>query len=111
VAKKTAKEKSSSLFSPAVAELVAIGAAVAANCETCFKYHFSQARKLGVSREDMSLAVELAQKVKNAPAQNMLALADRILQTDFLNQEFTNTTLECCNKEVKEKVAKGKCCS
>lgn len=108
--KKIAK-KTSSLFSPAVAELVAIGAAIAANCETCFKFHFSQAKKLGVSREDMALAVELAHKVKNAPARNMLALADRILQTDFMNQEFTNTTLECCNKEAQAKVAKGKCCS
>ncbi len=111
MSKKNACRKPASLLSPEVAELVAIGAAIASNCEACFKYHFSQARKLGVSREDMASAVELAHKVKSAPAQNMLALADRILNTDFLNKEFENTTLECCNQEAKTKAAKGKCCS
>ena len=53
----------SSIFSPSVAELVAIGAAIGANCEPCFKYHYSQARKLGVSRDDVAQAVALADKV------------------------------------------------
>jgi AhpD family alkylhydroperoxidase len=66
-----------SIYSEAVAELVAIGAAIAANCEPCFKYHFQQARKLGVSRADMMLAVRTAQSVKEAPAQAMLQLASR----------------------------------
>jgi AhpD family alkylhydroperoxidase len=111
MSKKAADQKASSLFSPEVAELVAIGAAIASNCETCFKYHYSQARKLGVSREDMIQAVELAHKVKCAPAQNMLALADRILDTDFTNKEFKNATPECCNDEARAKITKGKCCS
>ncbi len=68
-----------SLFTPAVAELVAIGAAIASNCEPCFKHHFSQARKMGVSKEDMFRAVELAQMVKDSPARHMLALAERYL--------------------------------
>ena len=75
--------KPSSIFSPSVAELVAIGAAIGANCEPCFKYHYSQARTLGVSREDMAQAVALADKVKRAPAQNMLTLADKILRTNL----------------------------
>ncbi|MGE5294520.1 MAG: arsenite methyltransferase, partial [Solirubrobacterales bacterium] len=41
-------EKSQSVYTPAVAELVALGAAIAANCEACFKYHYGQAQKLGV---------------------------------------------------------------
>ena len=72
-----------SLVTPAVAELVAIGAAIGANCEPCFKYHYHEARKLGVSHDDMARAVELADRVKRAPAQNMLALADKILGTDL----------------------------
>jgi arsenite methyltransferase len=68
-----------SLFSPAVAELVAIGAAIAANCEPCFKYHFDQARKLGVGSRDMARAVAMAQAVKEAPARAMLKLAERHL--------------------------------
>jgi len=71
-----------SLYTDAVAELVAIGAAIAANCEPCFKYHFQQAKKLGVSREDMMRAVNTAQSVKEAPAKAMLQLAHRYLEGD-----------------------------
>jgi AhpD family alkylhydroperoxidase len=68
-----------SVFSPAVAELIAIGAAIAANCEPCFKYHYDQARKLGVTPRDMARAVAMAQAVKEAPARAMLTLAERYL--------------------------------
>ncbi len=65
---------------PAVRELVAIGAAIAANCEPCFRFHFAEARKLGVTHEEMAEAVAVAQAVKDAPAQTMLALADKYLK-------------------------------
>ena len=71
-----------SLYTDAVAELVAIGAAIAANCEPCFKYHFQQAKKFGVSREDMMRAVKTAQSVKETPAKAMLQLARRYLEGD-----------------------------
>lgn len=70
---------SPSLYTEAVQELVAIGAAIASNCEPCFKFHFDKARKLGVSAEDMHRAVRTAQGVKEAPAQAVLALAERYL--------------------------------
>jgi AhpD family alkylhydroperoxidase len=76
-----------SLYSPAVAELVAIGAAVAANCEPCFKYHYAQAKKLGVSPRDMARAVVMAQAVKEAPARAVQALAERILECTVSPQE------------------------
>ena len=68
-----------SLFTEQVAELVAIGAAIGSNCEPCFKFHYDQARKLGVADADMRRAVDLAQKVKEAPARAMLELASRML--------------------------------
>lgn len=68
-----------SLYTEAVAELVAIGAAIASNCDPCFKFHYDRARKLGVSREDMLLAVTTAQNVKDTPARAMLDLAQRYL--------------------------------
>jgi AhpD family alkylhydroperoxidase len=70
------------LYTQAVAELVAIGAAIAANCEPCFKYHFQQATKLGVSRQDMMRAVQTAQSVKETSAHAMLQLAHRYLEGD-----------------------------
>jgi AhpD family alkylhydroperoxidase len=71
-----------SLYTDAVAELVAIGAAIAANCEPCFKFHFQQAKKLGVSREDMMRAVRTAQSERETPAKAMLQLASRFLEGD-----------------------------
>ena len=63
---------------PAVNELVAIGAAIAANCEPCLKYHYDQANKLGFPRLDMAQAVRIAATVKDAPHRSILRLADRL---------------------------------
>jgi AhpD family alkylhydroperoxidase len=63
------KRGESSLFSPAVAELVAIGAAIATNCEPCLKHHYREAQRLGVSKADMARAVKMAASVKDSPHQ------------------------------------------
>lgn len=68
-----------SLYSAAVAELVAIGAAIGANCESCFRYHYGQARKLGVSKADIARAVATARMATEAPSRSILALAERYL--------------------------------
>lgn len=73
------KKPAPSLFTEAVAELVAIGAAIASNCEPCFKFHYDKARKLGVSKEDMLRAVTVAQSVKESPARTVLDTAHRYL--------------------------------
>ncbi len=90
-----------SLFTEAVAELVAIGAAIASNCEPCFKFHYDKARKLGVSRDDMWRAVTTAQSVKEAPAAAVWKLADRYLKRDSPEPVSTSITLTptstgCC---------------
>lgn len=76
-----------SLYTEAVAELVAIGAAIASNCEPCFKYHFDKARKLGVSKEDMALAVTTAKNVKESPARAIVGLAERYLGAKIATKE------------------------
>ena len=68
-----------SIYSEAVEELVAIGAAIAANCEPCFKVHFDKASKLGISKEDMLRAAATAKMVKEAPARAMLEKVEKIL--------------------------------
>ena len=64
------------------AELVAIGAAIGANCEPCLKSHYDQARRLGVAPGVMAEAVRLAQTVKDTPARSMLELAAKLLGTE-----------------------------
>jgi AhpD family alkylhydroperoxidase len=101
-----------SLYTDAVAELVAIGAAIAANCEPCFKFHFDKARKLGVSREDMSRAVATAQMVKDAPAKAIQELAQRHLSRDAsATDEPKAQSSGCCGPSSKsESSAKSGCC-
>jgi len=89
-----------SLLTPAVAELVAIGAAIGANCEPCLKYHYNEARKLGISRDDMVEAVKLADRVKHAPARNMLVLAGKLLGADLSSRSSVDPNPgSCCSAE------------
>ena len=53
---------------------MAIGAAIASNCEHCFLFHYDKARKLGIADADVRRAVDLAQQVKEAPARAVLNL-------------------------------------
>jgi len=87
-----------SLFTEAVAELVAIGAAIASNCEPCFKFHYGKARKLGVSREDMWRTVTTAQNVKEAPARAVLKLAERTLRLETHELPSTPILLETASR-------------
>ncbi len=93
-----------SLYTEAVAELVAIGAAIASNCEPCFRFHYDRALKLGVSKEDMALAVKTAQTVKDTPAQAILKLADR-----YLNERRPEPDLPIVNQG--QAASKSRCCS
>jgi AhpD family alkylhydroperoxidase len=72
-------QSESALVSEEVRELIALGAAIAASCEPCFKFHYDKARKLGVSAEAMREAVKIGEAVKAASAKNILGLADRML--------------------------------
>ena len=96
-------ETQPTIFTDAVKELVALGAAIASNCEPCFKHHYNEARKLGVSKDDMRLAVQVAQSVKDSPARSMLVLADKYLA------EFRPQPSPCCGGTETPTPA-GKCC-
>ncbi len=67
------------LFNESIAELVALGASIASNCDPCFRYHHRRAVELGISKEDMVQAVNVALRVKEQPAQAMVRLAQKLL--------------------------------
>ncbi len=60
-------------------ELVAIGAAIAANCEPCLNHHVQKAREAGITDDQLRAAVTIAQRVKETPARLVLAQAKRLL--------------------------------
>ena len=45
-------------------ELVAVGAAITANCQPCLEYHSAKARELGVADDDIFEAIKVAQQVR-----------------------------------------------
>jgi AhpD family alkylhydroperoxidase len=74
-----AQSDSQKLFTPSVKELVALGAALACNCEPCLRYHYREAKKLGVGDEDIRSAFEMASMVKQTPVSKAQELAERLL--------------------------------
>ena len=80
-------------MTPAVAELAAISAAMASNCEPCFKFHFDRARKLGVSRADIRKAVNVGLSVKSAPHRKVVETAERFLSGSEADEGEPNP---CC---------------
>jgi 4-carboxymuconolactone decarboxylase len=56
-------------------ELAALGAALASNCRPCIVFHVREAREAGLSDPQVMEAIELAQKVKQVPADRVLEAA------------------------------------
>jgi AhpD family alkylhydroperoxidase len=89
-----------------VKELVALGAAIGASCEPCFKFHYDKARKLGVSIEVMREAVRIGEAVKEASAKNILSVADRM----FGSAEPKAATSSCCGGAKADQEKTSSCC-
>lgn len=66
-------------LSPRDRELTAIGAALGSNCVPCVEYHIPEARKAGLTDDELKEAVQLADKVRQVPARKVLEAASRLL--------------------------------
>jgi hypothetical protein len=82
-----------SVYSAVVAELVALGAAIACNNEACFKEHFREALRQGVSRGDIAMAVATARTVKEQVAAQVLKVAGEQLAAA---RDLGPTPGSCC---------------
>ena len=104
-----ASEKSDA-WSPAIEELVAIGASIGCNCMPCLKYHTDKARSLGVSDEDMAKAVNMAQKVKDTPARLIMELANRYLHGKLEETVAETPQAQACCASPAKSSSGSKCC-
>ena len=59
------------ILDPKTKEFIGIAAAVAGHCRPCFDYHFIEARKLGITLEEVKATVKIAQAVRQAGNSNM----------------------------------------
>lgn len=60
-------------------ELIAIGASVAGHCQPCLTYHVNEAKKLGLSREEIDAAVAVGKMVEKGAMAAMNKFADDLL--------------------------------
>jgi alkylhydroperoxidase/carboxymuconolactone decarboxylase family protein YurZ len=86
-----------SMYNSAVAHMVAVGAAIGANCEPCLQYHFGKAVECGATLADLDRAIKMAHAVKDKPAQNIFAAAQELLAGE--------STEDCCQGE-----SESECC-
>ncbi|TVQ12052.1 MAG: arsenical resistance operon transcriptional repressor ArsD [Balneolaceae bacterium] len=70
---------SQNIITEHVRELIALGAALAANCESGLTFHFNKARDLGITEEEIVQTLQIAQNVKQVPAGTMIQLANTLL--------------------------------
>lgn len=71
--------KDEHIMTEQIQELIALGASLASNCESCLKFHFKKSKDLGISENDIAQALQIAQNVKQMPAGNMIQLANKLL--------------------------------
>ncbi len=93
----SAAQQTDSLYSESIEELVAVGASIASNCEPCFRYHFNQAIRLGISKEDITRAVATARAVKAMAAGRVISLAERLTNTNPAERELVGAS--CCGPQ------------
>lgn len=91
-------------------ELVALGAALASNCVPCIEYHVPEARKAGLSDAEIAAAIALADKIRQVPANKVLASATATLGAATV--AATATGGACCTPDKVQEVAQASgCCS
>lgn len=58
-------------FDKRIEELIALGAAVAANCHPCLQYHVSKALEVGISEQEINDAIEVGKTIRRGATNAM----------------------------------------
>ena len=62
-----------------IREIAAIAASMAGHCQPCLKYHLGRARQLGISRDDIREAIELAKIISENGDKRMMEFAELLI--------------------------------
>ena len=62
-----------------IKELIAIGASVTANCQSCFKYHVDKAKESGADEQEITEAIAVAKMVRKGADSQMEQLVSTVL--------------------------------
>ena len=65
-------------FDARLTELLALGAATAANCAACLEHHVGKAREVGLSAEEIEAALDVGRRVRQGAAGALDRVAARL---------------------------------
>ena len=68
-------------FDSRIAELIAVGASVTANCQQCLQYHVDKALEGGASDPEIAQAIEIAKMVRKGASAKMDKVASTLSKT------------------------------
>jgi len=51
--------------------LISIGASIGANCQPCLQYHVAHAKEIGISEQEIQVAIRVGQMVRKGAANKM----------------------------------------
>lgn len=100
-------ESEPATMSEEVRELIALGAAIGASCEPCFKFHCDKARRVGVSADAMREAVRIGETVRQSSVNSIVSLADRMLGAE---QPVHASSARCGGARAPEPKTTSGCC-
>jgi len=63
-------------------ELTGIAAAIVAHCQKCFIYHYNEAKRLGVKKNDIKEVMKIARSIRSAGDERMDEFVNRIVKKE-----------------------------
>ena len=81
--------------------LVALGAAIAANCIPCIEYHIPEAHKARLDSSEIKEAVQIADKVRRVPARMVMQSAMARIDVSPADPDETADASCCCGEPEK----------
>ena len=83
-------------FDARVTELIALGAATAANCAACLEHHVGKATEIGLPAEEVEAALEVGRRVRQGAAGALDRVAARLGMTASATAPTARAALGCC---------------
>ena len=83
-------------FDARLTELIALGAATAANCAACLEHHVGKAREIGLPAEDVEAALEVGRRVRQGAADALDHVAARLGMTASAPAPMARAARRCC---------------
>lgn len=76
-------------------ELIAVGASVTANCQSCLEYHVGKAQEYGVPLHEINEAVQVGKMVRRGAASKTDKLALNLIQDAPSSATATDQACGC----------------